>query len=210
MKKIVVITVTWNRLHYTKQYLSELKQKGGYLFEHIIVDNGSTDGTIQYLIEQGYDVISLNKNVGIWKAFKIAIKYAKEKYKPDYIVKFDNDCEILTDNILLKIMQWYEKGCKSYVVAPLDLQILPTHQPKVIKKITERNEALRYVEHVGGIFLVAPADALYELCKMQDKEVSGDLLRGRKFWSIGYSVCYFENLQITHQGLHNSVRKYIL
>lgn len=207
---IAVFTITCNRLEITKKYLSELKDKNNTTFKHIIVDNGSTDGTPEWLISQGYTVIKLSKNIGVYKAMKIAIQYIKDNFKVDYIIKFDDDCELTKFGILDDIMKWYEEGCKSYITAPLDMDILETHMPKHYHKGIERNQQCRYTHHVGGIFVVAPIHAMTTMIKAKDDQVCEDSKRGRYWVSIGYPSIYFEDLQIRHRGLFKSVDNYKL
>ena len=57
--KLSVITLTLNKLEYTKKFIKSL-QKYTKDFELIIVDNGSTDGTVEYL--ESLDFIKLIKN----------------------------------------------------------------------------------------------------------------------------------------------------
>lgn len=57
--KLSVITLTLNKLEYTKKFIKSL-QKYTKDFELIIVDNGSTDGTVEYL--ETLDFIKLIKN----------------------------------------------------------------------------------------------------------------------------------------------------
>jgi glycosyltransferase involved in cell wall biosynthesis len=45
--KIPVLMITWNRLEYTKQALPALIESEGVL--PVIIDNGSTDGTVEWL-----------------------------------------------------------------------------------------------------------------------------------------------------------------
>lgn len=208
--KIAVITITCNRLKLTKKYLSELKDKNNTKFEHIIIDNGSTDGTIDWLFENNYTVIRLSKNIGIFKAFKIGIKYVKENIQPDYIMKFDDDCEMTKFGILDDIIDWFNSGCKSFVVAPLDLDILDTHMPQNIRTFKDRGYACRLVKHVGGIFVIAPSDAFYRIYDAPESLVHEDSLRGKFWWSCGYPILYLEDLKIRHRGLFKSVDNYKL
>ncbi len=206
---IVVITITCNRLELTKEWLFQLKEKAGYPFKHIIVDNGSNDGTVQWLLSQGYTVISLSKNIGILKAWKRGIQYAK-KFNPDFIIKFDNDCEIHSDNVLKEIMNFYNNGCDSYVSAPLDTMILEKQMPKEFKSCKERGYNLRYTTHTGGIFQVIPIRAAEMLLNASEKEVGGDLLRGRFWIKNGYDIVYFTDLKISHRGIGKQTKNYRL
>lgn len=209
--KIAVITITCNRLELTKKYLSELKDKNNTKFEHIIIDNGSTDGTIEYLQKQNnYHILKLNQNIGVAKAFMLGIKYAKEHLKPDYIIKFDNDCELTKFGILDEIIQWFGDGCKSFVVAPLDLDIIEKYRPRKISTFNERGLNCELVSHVGGIFVCACADAFYKMLEVPISLVAEDMLRGRFWWSNGYNVIYLTDLHIRHKGLFKSVVNYKL
>lgn len=208
--KIAVISITCNRINLTKKYLLELKAKGGIDFEHVIIDNGSTDGTVEWLVENNYKVISISENIGVFKALKIGIEYVKENIKPDYIVKFDDDCELVQQDILKTIINWFESGCKSFVAAPLDLDILPDKMPHSIRDDNDRGYNIRFTRHVGGIFVVAPSDAFYRLLTAPDSLVCEDLLRGMFWWANGYPVIYFTDLHIRHRGLFYSVENYKL
>lgn len=209
--KIAVITITCNRLELTKKYLSELKDKNNTQFEHIIVDNGSTDGTIEWLFEKNYTVIRLNQNIGVFKALKIGINYVKKEFNPDYIIKFDDDCELQSFGILDKIIEFYKKGCKNYVVAPLDVDILADKMPRQFHTETQRDMKLSYVSHVGGIFVVAPAICFYMLTPDNiEYLVCEDMLRGRFWIEKGKSVVYLTELKINHKGLFKSVGNYKL
>jgi len=207
--KIVVLTITCNRLDLTKRYLSELKRFAGMKFSHVIVDNGSDDGTVEYLTKLGYEIISLRENIGIHDAMLVGIDYVIKKYNPDVIVKFDNDCKILSENILLRIANFYNAGCKSRILAPLDIRILPQQQPRVFKEVTERNERLRYSEHVGGIFLWMPREAA-KLLLTNKLERNGDLFRGRFWISKGYDMIYMLDIQVDHEGIGNQTSNYTL
>jgi glycosyltransferase involved in cell wall biosynthesis len=62
---------------------------------HLFIDNGSTDGTQEWLVDK-YDHILLDKNYGIAYAFAVAVN-AIEGY--DYILKLDNDIEVVKEQL---------------------------------------------------------------------------------------------------------------
>lgn len=49
-KKVTIIILTWNGLAYTKRCLETLRARTAFpVYEVVVVDNGSTDGTVEYL-----------------------------------------------------------------------------------------------------------------------------------------------------------------
>lgn len=208
---IVVITITCNRLDLTKKWLGQLSKKAGIDFYHIIVDNGSIDGTKEWLKDQTHiHKILLNKNVGVIKAWLIGIETAL-KLGAKYIVKYDNDCEIHTNDILVKLLEWYKRGCDNYVIAPLDLEIAPNYLPKVFHEGVERGFKVRYTTHTGGIFQLLPKRAAELLLKCKDNEIiNGDLKRGGYWAKNGISPVYLTDITISHRGIENQTENYIL
>lgn len=207
--KIAVITITNNRLDSTKKYLPELKQKAGVEFNHIIVDNGSTDGTVEYLSKH-YLTVKISENIGIIEAWKIGINIAIERFKPDLIVKVDNDCHIITDNVLSRIADFYNNGCHDYIVAPYDVAIPKELHPYIIAEGKERNESLMYVRHVGGIFIAMPTAIAKDMLKAPKRNMTGDLERGKYWNSKGKSVVYLKDVKIEHKGICNQSKNYTL
>ena len=211
--KLAVITITCNRLELTKQWLSQLKLKGGYPFKHVIVDNGSTDGTLEWLqdVYKPDVILSLEKNEGIVPAWMIGLKYAIEKFNPDCLIKFDNDCEIHTNNIIVELLKWYKKGCNNYVIAPLDIVIPDNYMPRELHSGHERGFNVRYVSHTGGMFQMMPKKVAEMMLKCQDKSlIGGDLLRGHFWIKKGISPIYLTDLKISHRGINKQTTNYKL
>lgn len=213
---IVVITITYNRLELSKRWLKELREKAGCKFYHIVVDNGSNDGTVQWLHDEFKPdlILSLNKNAGIIKAWLIGIKRALS-LGAKFIVKFDNDCEIITDDILKKSVEWLNKGCLDFVVAPMDVVLKEEkykhYMPRVLDERKERGLNVKYVSHTGGIFQVLPEKAAQMLVKCTDiDKIGGDLLRGHYWINRGISPIYLTDLEIRHRGVEKQSENYKL
>ena len=49
--RVAFLTITWDRLEYTKRCLGSLRETTDYPYDHFIVDNGSKDGSAEYLKE---------------------------------------------------------------------------------------------------------------------------------------------------------------
>lgn len=213
---IAVLTITCNRLNLSKRWLKEIREKAGCEFYHIVIDNGSTDGTVEWLeCEFKPDLIlSLPKNIGIIKAWLIGIRKAIS-LGANYIVKFDNDCEIQTKDVLKKLRDWIGKGCKDFVIAPFDVVLnqdeFKHYHPRVLHEGKERGLNIKYVSHTGGMFQMLPKKAAQLLLKCTDiSKIGGDLLRGQYWRNHGISPVYLTDIKISHKGVDQQTENYKL
>jgi len=199
MKKVTAITLTCNRLGTTKKWLSELKDKNNYPFNHIIVDNGSTDGTLEWLKSQGYETLSISENIGQARALRIAWMYVKKKYNPDYYIRFDDDCEVLTENVIEKMIKFFSQ-CDSYIAAPINISLEKNtkYMPQIFAKAKEKGHEIWNVSHVGGLLQMMPKKAINLLLKTDDFQ--GDLQRCKYLISKGIDPVYLYDLKIEHKG----------
>ncbi len=93
MKSLVSVVIpNWNGKHLLKACLGSLRSQALKNFEVIVVDNGSNDGSLDF-IEKYFPtvrIIKLKKNYGFAKAINEGIKVAKG----DYITLINNDTEV--------------------------------------------------------------------------------------------------------------------
>lgn len=103
MRKVSIIILTWNGLSYTKRCLDTLRSLTSHPSYHIYVaDNGSTDGTVDYLKGRKDVTAILNgANLGYAKGNNAAIKLTPSDSD---ILLLNNDTEILPD-----CPDWLEK-----------------------------------------------------------------------------------------------------
>lgn len=108
--------MTWN----TKDYLSRclrsiLENTKCADFEIIVVDNGSTDNTLEMLSNEFPEVIIVRnvKNLGITQRNK-GIKVAKG----DYIVFLDSDIELLDMNSFEILIDYMKTDSKIGLISP--------------------------------------------------------------------------------------------
>jgi len=95
MAKVSVQIVTWNSMRYIMDCLESLMRQSFRDFSVLVIDNGSDDGTVQFIRSQ-YPTVSVLqnfKNLGFAKANNQGIQLAKSEYvlvmNPDVIL--DND-----------------------------------------------------------------------------------------------------------------------
>ena len=89
--KIAAVVVTYNRLELLKQCINSLRNQTHKLDEIIIVNNSSTDGTLEWLNQQNDLTLITQENSGSAGGQFTGIKTAYEKGF-DWIWCFDDDC----------------------------------------------------------------------------------------------------------------------
>lgn len=79
MDKVIAVVVTYNRQQLLSNCIAAIKNQTRKVDNILVINNGSTDGTLQWLIKQeGIEYIS-QKNVGSGGGFHSGIKAAYEK-----------------------------------------------------------------------------------------------------------------------------------
>ncbi|MHC4734850.1 MAG: glycosyltransferase family 2 protein [Planctomycetota bacterium] len=89
--RTLIFILTWNRLNLTQNTLySLLKYNKKEMLDILFVDNGSSDGTSEYLKSENYEVIENNKNEGIFRGTKKGwMEGVKRGY--DFVLNLQND-----------------------------------------------------------------------------------------------------------------------
>lgn len=77
-----VIIVNWNGKHHLKDCLEGLRRQTYTAFSTLLVDNGSTDGSVEFVERYFPEVrtIALKENTGFCKANNIAIRSVRSRY----------------------------------------------------------------------------------------------------------------------------------
>lgn len=100
MSCVSIMLVTYNRLELTKRMLKSFFETTDSKYRLIVVDNGSTDGTVDYLKQlrvggalcQGLDLHFNEKNMGIAIGRNQGLLIA-DQYKDPWLSTVDNDIE---------------------------------------------------------------------------------------------------------------------
>ena len=154
--RVAVLTLTRDRLEYTQHCFERLHALAGCDFDHYVFDNGSADGTPEWLEEYDPDFLVLSpENIGISRALNKLLDWAAETADYDAIVKFDNDCELVTEGAL-----W---DCATFVTRHPGWLISPrieglNNPPPTIQRATFGPVVVLEKPAIGGIFLAANAD----------------------------------------------------
>lgn len=157
--KIAIYSLTRDRLEYTQQCFASLWQNAGAKFDHYVLDNGSADGTWQWLnfmADAGKfkRYATHPENLGISVASNVLLRrILQEDY--DVIIKFDNDCYVRTPNILPQICDVINAAGGNWIFSPRVEGI--NKQPRRARNVEIAGHPVGVVGIVGGLFHVVPA-----------------------------------------------------
>lgn len=209
---VAIFSLTRDRLDYTRHCFAALLEKAGYPFDHFVIDNGSTDGTPGWL--KGYSPHWLQlmpKNLGISRACNICLDEITSQGGYDLIISMDNDCEVVTPNILEHIVGIYE------AIGPLDREYVLSPRVEGINTVVDRvrveglgGHPIGLTGHVGGLFMARSAALMtyrypeaLPLASGQDGHLTEWARNGGAF------VGYVEDLRVNHYETTNGqARRY--
>ena len=109
-----IIILTRNNLEYTKMCLESIRRYTPEPHEIIVVDNGSTDGTIEYLEAQ--EDVKLIKN-GLNLGFALGNNLGLREARGEYIVILNNDT-VVTEGWLTKLINSAQSNPQVGIVGP--------------------------------------------------------------------------------------------
>ena len=104
MKTVTVVIPNYNGKKYLDDCLRSLKKQTYSDFRVIIVDNGSTDGSAEYIMGKYPDVevIALDENTGFANAVNVGIKAADSEYV--FLLNDDTICDERAIESLVRTM----------------------------------------------------------------------------------------------------------
>jgi GT2 family glycosyltransferase len=103
---ISVVFISWNRKELLQAAMQSLKDQDYPAMEFIVVDNGSTDGSLEWLRESpDIKLIENGKNIGASAARNQGTRLASGKY----VIYMDSDAELRTPNALHTFVECMEQ-----------------------------------------------------------------------------------------------------
>ena len=82
-----ILIPTWNNLDYLKLCLKSIRKNSTFNHQVLVYVNESSDGTAEWLEEQGYEYISNKENVGVCQA----LNALRTKVTTEYILYMNDD-----------------------------------------------------------------------------------------------------------------------
>lgn len=189
LKSVAVLSLTRDRLEYSRHCFASLREYAGCDFDHYILDQGSTDGTQEWIRSQPNPFSHWkSENIGISRGLNLLLTRAK-LVGYDWYVKADNDLELTTPNTLRDSLQ-----DPNWILSP---HIQGLDSPPVVIGETQVN-GIRVGETtiLGGIFMAVPAWVYDEYRHAEDNPIWGmddvrlvEWFRGRG-GRVGYMLDY--------------------
>jgi glycosyltransferase involved in cell wall biosynthesis len=140
--KVSIITRAFDRLEYTIKCINGVRYNAGYTdYEHIIINQGSKDGTKEWLNwikkmpNNWYEKVKpvhLKRNVGDFGGMKVGFEYADG----DLIMQLDNDIFMETKDWLAKMV---------FALNALDADVLMAERKGFKEKIPHDEEKLQRI-----------------------------------------------------------------
>ncbi len=208
---VTVLVLNWNGRDLLRLCLSSLFELTEYSrYNVIVVDNGSTDGSIE-LVKARFacaDVLTLGKNYGFARGNNEGIRYALMKYDPSYILLLNNDTQIIQKDWISKMVLVAEADQNVAVIGArlrgsdgLDQISAAYFTPS--KTIVFDQEEITQVHWVSGAcFMIRVAvlrhlgalDERYSPCFYEETEYCARCLKN------GYKVLTVPTAKLVHLG----------
>jgi len=156
--KVAVLTLTRDRLDYTKHCFARLRKFAGISYSHYVLDQNSSDGTQKWLKRQYNEdhvecIALLRENIGINRGMNTLVKWAQQNDDYDVIVKIDNDCELIEPDTLRIVCELSDAG---YALLSPRIAGL-NNPPPATGEFEIEGETILDIPQIGGIFTAAPA-----------------------------------------------------
>ena len=228
MNKTLVIIPHYDKLDLIKECLKYLDLQNTNRFDCLIVDNGSSDGSVEFLYDwknqsERNHIILLNENMGFAYAVNLGLKYSIEN-NYDYSILLNNDAFVEKDFIKSLVVSMEEKP-KYFALSALMLNYKNrdkidsfgdsynllgfSHQNKLLQNVNEIEKDENCFSACGGACIydneilqkIGLLDDIF-FAYLEDIDLS---YRARLY---GYKIGTCRNAQCYHLGSATSGSKY--
>jgi len=216
--KVSIVILNWNQRDMTLACLESLRKISYPNYEIIIVDNGSTDGSIEAIKKEFPEltVIENGRNLGVAGGRNVGIEYVQQR-GTDYLLLLDNDTIVHKDfmtemvkagesdnraGILTGKIYFYSEPDKIWC-AGCSLSLYRRHISAIGYDEIDKGQYddIREVEHVAGCCLMIKKKVIDEIGILDQNfieyftEDTDWCLRARK---KGYKIMYVPKAKIWH------------
>jgi GT2 family glycosyltransferase len=101
MSSVAAVIPSWNTAAYLERCLASLADQAGVSVETIVVDNGSSDDSVQLLQRTGVQHIALHSNVGFARAVNLGVS----RSNAPFVLVLNVDCFLARDCLSLLVAE---------------------------------------------------------------------------------------------------------
>jgi GT2 family glycosyltransferase len=216
---ISIVMLNYNGLKYLKKTLPPILKLDYPSYEFIIVDNGSTDKSIEFIKKfKKIKIIENGENLGYSKGKNIGVKHAKG----DYILLLDNDILIKTPELLSSLLEValpnrliqipllnINSRSTNYLGIYFELYGQKFNIPEIkINKILNDNK-LKPIGSFNGGFIFFNKKCWENLGFFDESQILyiDDTDMGGRAWIYGNSVYLYSKTFAIHLGIKRSVEE---
>lgn len=190
--RLSVITLTLNKLEYTKKFIESLN-KYTTDYELIIVDNGSTDGTVEYIKSRPeIKLIQNSENLGFSKGNNQGIEIAQG----EYIAFLNNDVLLYPD--------WFE-SCKRVFEREKAGFVSPRH----INPHYDNTNPQKYVKYFQKFHYDKPYEKSFDECVFSCVVTKRDVINDIGVFDEEFYPAFFEDNDLKYRAIEAGYGVYV-
>jgi len=217
--KVCIIIVNWNKKDYVTDLIESLRRMSYKNYDTVVVDNASTDGSIEAIKNfPEVHLICNPNNLGGTGGFNAGMRFALEQNCYEYIWLLDNDARVMTTTLseLVKVAENDpEVGVAGSMIVNPDIQDLVVEFGGYISwenriwKPYMRNEFIPpeglpstvEVDYVAACSALVRMDAIQQTGIMDERYFIhwDDIDFCLRIWEAGYKVVAVSNSMIYHE-----------
>lgn len=208
---VCIIILNWNGIKITQRCLNSLKMTDYNNYKIIVLDNGSTDNSLNILKKyKNIDLLQSNINLGYAKGLNFCYDYVLKKYDPIYIVNMNNDILTIQKDWLTLMVEELSLAkqngiCGNKLVFPdnrVQLLFYDRHPKEYLEKDFGQFDFIKTVSAVGGANMLIKTKVIYDIGGTDENYFFGpdDLdfcFRAKK---AGYNIIYNGYSKSIHIG----------
>jgi len=217
--KVFAITLNWNGKKLLDDCFSSLLGTDYPNFEVVMVDNGSTDGSVEFVRYKYPQVhtIKTGRNLGYSGGFNIGLDYAFNKKEAEYVLVINNDVKVDKKVVseLLKVAETDEK------IGFVTGKVYYFDRPDIFQTVGKKEDPIRWNGgHIGNkekdvgqydaVCERAFADDIFTLIRREMYKKTGGydttfFLQSEEYdWqarakNLGYKIMYTPYAKIWHK-----------
>lgn len=209
--KITIITINYNNRNGLERTLRSVKEQNEHSFEYIVIDGGSTDGSLDLILDNS-DIIDKwvsERDNGIYHAMNKGVSLAEGEY-----CIFLNSGDTLHSSRVMQITQ--NINWDSDIVFGQVINVYPGGKKKLYKP-SENITLLMIIEtgiHHAGSFIRTelmrrhPYDEKYKICSDRKFFVETLVIENCSYSTLPFPVCDFEIGGISTTQVAEAVREH--